>query len=134
MHPLSCAIVGNWVLVVEDDTDSRDALIELLNGSGFTAIGASNVGEARTAMAEDLPALVITDVVLGKDDGVELSTMAPKLFRPNAPPFVFVSGMVASRTAVPTSAAFFRKPLDVEALFEHVARYCHPEKRSRSAF
>jgi len=74
------------------------------------------------------------DIVLGEHDGAELPKMAQKILASNAPPFVFVSGMVASRTAVPASAAFFRKPLNVEALLDHVAKYCHPEKRSRSAF
>ena len=124
----------NWVLVVEDHADTRDALIELLNGAGFAALGAASVAEALTLMVEKHPALVITDIMLGARDGDELFDMAKDRLGPQAPSFVFISGMPASQMMVPASVSFFRKPLDLEALLDCVAKYCHPAKRTRSAF
>jgi two-component system response regulator FlrC len=126
--------VENWALVVEDDADSREALIELLNSSGFAALGAAGVEEALTVMAETPPSLVISDILLGDREGGELFDIAQQLLGSHAPPFVFVSGMPASQTTVRASVPFFRKPMDLEALLEHVAKHCQPVKRTRSAF
>jgi two-component system response regulator FlrC len=117
--------VGNWILVVEDDADAREALVDVLNGSGFAALGTSSVVEAFNAIIERSPALVLSDINLGDSNAGELLDMAMKILGPTAPPFVFVTGMPAWHLTGPsTTVPVLRKPVDIDALLEVVARYC----------
>jgi DNA-binding NtrC family response regulator len=117
--------VGNWILVVEDETDVREALVDTLNDSGFSALGTASVVEAFTAIIEKSPALVLSDINLGDSNAGELLDMAMKILGPAAPPFVFVTGMPAWHlTGAATSVPVLRKPVKIDALLDIVAKYC----------
>jgi CheY-like chemotaxis protein len=60
------------VLVVEDDSASRELIGELLRGEGYSVVTASDGAEARSAVEESLPELVILDLLLPKISGLEL--------------------------------------------------------------
>jgi CheY-like chemotaxis protein/two-component sensor histidine kinase len=60
------------VLVVEDDTYTRELIGELLRGQGYSVVTASDGAEARSAVEESLPELVILDLMLPKISGLEL--------------------------------------------------------------
>jgi two-component system CheB/CheR fusion protein len=122
---LSLQLVGNWILVVEDDADTREVLVEALHESGFAALGTSCVVEAFNAIVEKSPALVLSDINLGDSNAGELLDMAMKILGPAAPPFVFVTGMPAWHlTGAATSVPVLRKPVKVDALLDVVAKYC----------
>jgi len=59
------------VLLLEDEEDLRQALLALLKGQGLEAVGAASLAEAREALVEAEPDLLVLDVILpeGEDAG-----------------------------------------------------------------
>lgn len=60
------------ILVVEDDTPTREFLTELLSKNGYIVSTASDGEEARTQIAGSVPELVILDLTLPKVSGFQL--------------------------------------------------------------
>ena len=60
------------VLIVEDDTNSRSALAELVAQEGFSTAAAGNLREARREMALRAPDVVLLDLVLPDGSGMDL--------------------------------------------------------------
>lgn len=60
------------ILVVEDNSDSRDILAKLLRMSGFEVTSAADGETGYTTALEQLPDLVITDINMPGMDGLEL--------------------------------------------------------------
>jgi PAS domain S-box-containing protein len=60
------------ILVVEDDTSTREMIKELLTARGYSVITVADGAQARAQVAHALPELVILDLVLPKMSGFEL--------------------------------------------------------------
>ncbi len=60
------------ILVVEDDTPTREFITELISKSGYVVSSASDGEEARLRVADSIPELVILDLMLPKVSGLEL--------------------------------------------------------------
>jgi signal transduction histidine kinase/DNA-binding response OmpR family regulator len=60
------------ILVVEDDTPTREVVAELLTAQGYAVTTAEDGEQARAQMAVGLPELVILDLMLPKVSGFEL--------------------------------------------------------------
>ena len=60
------------ILVVEDDTSTRELIAELLKTQGYTVAVAEDGEQARAHVAATLPELVILDLILPKASGFEL--------------------------------------------------------------
>ncbi|SDV47718.1 sigma-54-dependent transcriptional regulator [Chitinasiproducens palmae] len=60
------------VLIVDDDANTRDALVELIRSDGLTTAAAGDLREARIQMVRQLPDVIFTDLKLPDGDGVEL--------------------------------------------------------------
>src|SRR5262245_39813293 len=60
------------ILIVEDEDLMRGILAGLLSDAGFRVIEASGGDEALEIFAVESPALTISDIALGKMDGIEL--------------------------------------------------------------
>ncbi len=63
---------GERVLIVEDDTSALTGLIELLRSWGFEAEGASDGEEGLRKVTAFRPAIVISDLVMPRMDGLQL--------------------------------------------------------------
>jgi DNA-binding NarL/FixJ family response regulator len=69
------------ILLVEDERDTRELLTRALEREGYAVIAAGDAGEAlERAAAEEALHVVVTDVVLGRDDrgGLRLITELKK--------------------------------------------------------
>lgn len=60
------------ILTVDDESEIRELLREILTASGYRVTGASSVEEAMRVVKNDPPQLVITDLQLEESDGFEL--------------------------------------------------------------
>jgi signal transduction histidine kinase/DNA-binding response OmpR family regulator len=60
------------ILVVEDDTATREVIAELLTAQGYAVTLAKDGAEGRAHVAAALPELVILDLILPKMSGLEL--------------------------------------------------------------
>jgi len=60
------------IFVVEDDEDIREIVTYALNSAGFKASGFETGEEFLTEIREELPSLVILDIMLPKEDGLSI--------------------------------------------------------------
>ena len=107
------------VLLVEDDLEIRDILQDLLEAEGYDVIPASHGKQAleflAAAAVEDLPHLVVLDMMMPLVDGSQvLASMKsdPKL---SPIPVVVLSAVARERPA--GAAAFLRKPIPLQKCF-----------------
>jgi DNA-binding response OmpR family regulator len=70
--PRSGAKPGQSILVVEDDTATREFIAEMLGAQGYLVATAADGAEARAQVAASLPELVILDMMLPQVSGFEL--------------------------------------------------------------
>jgi CheY-like chemotaxis protein len=63
---------GHHVLVVDDNEDTRQVLATMLEAHGATVWTAASVAEARAALADRLPDVLITDLAMPVEDGFGL--------------------------------------------------------------
>lgn len=60
------------ILVVDDDDPVRVMLARLLRTQGYTVVQAAHANEARTQLDAKRPDLVISDIVMPGESGIEL--------------------------------------------------------------
>jgi len=60
------------ILVIEDDTPTREVITELLTEQGYAVATAADGAQARAQVATSLPELVILDLLLPRVSGFEL--------------------------------------------------------------
>lgn len=110
----------NQVLIVDDESDIRGLLAEILEDEGYSALQASNVSGALVHLANIIPALVILDIWLegSQMDGMGLLQIIKKDF-PSVP-VVMISGHGNIETAVQAiklgAYDFIEKPFKSEKL------------------
>jgi DNA-binding response OmpR family regulator len=61
------------VVVVDDDSDLRETMLELLELDGYRVRGASNAEDAVSVIAEHMPLAVLLDLNLPTMNGVDLA-------------------------------------------------------------
>jgi CheY-like chemotaxis protein/signal transduction histidine kinase len=76
------ALANIDVLVVDDDADTRELLLEVLEGCGAHARGVASAEEALAAVARERPDVLLSDIGMPGDDGYalirRLRTLAPQ--------------------------------------------------------
>lgn len=80
---------GKRVLVVDDDPKIRNLLRRCLEGDGFTVAEAIDGAGVALALAGDLPDLIMLDLNLGRDNGLDI---ARSIRRDHAMPIIMVTG------------------------------------------
>jgi DNA-binding response OmpR family regulator len=106
------------VLVIEDDTATREALAALLSGAGLRVIASDEGRKALELAGVTRPALVLLDLVTGGMSGREFLERRAAVPALAGVPVVIVTG---SSEAPPRSAdAVFRKPVDPGELLRKV--------------
>lgn len=110
------------VLVVDDDTRSRDAVARLLTDEGYDATVAGDGEEASGLLATWRPDLVLTDLNMPRLDGRGLLQRVRSLL-PGTPVIVLsargsadAAGLIEGMGA----AGFFLKPIHVDELLARI--------------
>jgi CheY-like chemotaxis protein len=84
-------VLSPGVLIVDDVADTRELLAELLGSEGYRAVGAADVTSAFTLMERELPALIITDLMMPGTDGAEFLLRLAAVPRLRAIPVLLLS-------------------------------------------
>jgi DNA-binding response OmpR family regulator len=112
------------VLIVEDDTATRNGLQTLLQRAGYVVLATDSVPEGKRALEEGAPDLLITDVRLGEFNGLHLIAMSPRPI-----PAIVVTAFVdpaLEADAHRLGAHYLVKPIAPNALLELVEDLLRP--------
>jgi CheY-like chemotaxis protein len=120
--------MGHGVLVVEDDTDIRESLIEILEESGFPTVGVANGHEAleRLRGSRQAPCLILLDLMMPVMDGISFRREQLKTPELAGIPVVVLSAYrdIEERAKDMNVVAYVKKPLDLDDLIGVARRYC----------
>ena len=113
-------------LIVDDDPDFLPSLSEVIQAEGFSVAGAASLEAARARMAEQTPALIITDLVLPDGSGMDLVREAEGAQHPDV---LVVSGEATIDSAIEAlrlgALDYLTKPIDhprLRTVLAHVQR------------
>ncbi len=120
------------ILCVDDDPDILSYLEMVLEGEGFEFAGAGSAEEGLLAYKEDVPDLVILDLMMEEVDAGTEFVKDLKLLGSDVPIFLLSSvgdnlSMTADYTALGL-AGIFQKPID-RVVFLNVLRAALPESQ-----
>jgi len=105
------------VLVVDDERYIVDLLTDLLQDEGYHVLRASDGQAALEILSQQLPDLVVADVMMPRIDGMRLLAMIREQNR-NLPVIL----MSAAVTPQSDGVTFLRKPFDIDVLLALIER------------
>lgn len=114
------------ILVVEDDTDIREALMGVLEEEGYDVVGAGNGREALDALREGpRPALILLDLMMPFMNGWQFRAEQKLDANLSEIPVVVVSAdaNVGQKAASLEAVGHLKKPVELDALLAVVARF-----------
>jgi CheY-like chemotaxis protein len=123
---MSMTIPYGPILVVEDTAHIRELLEVALRFKGYPVVTARNGQEALERLAEERPALIITDILMPRMDGYALAHHVRKDPRTSQIPIIFVSATYVTpedkKFALSIGGVrFIEKPIDTEDFLLTVA-------------
>uniref|UniRef100_B8HTL5 Circadian input-output histidine kinase CikA n=1 Tax=Cyanothece sp. (strain PCC 7425 / ATCC 29141) TaxID=395961 RepID=B8HTL5_CYAP4 len=133
-HPPDLA--GIQVLVVDDDTDTRDLVIFLLEQAGATVLSAASASEALLSLSQTQPDLLISDIGMPEMDGYMLLRQVRALPTDQGGeiPAIALTAYAGEIDHQQTLAAGFQhhivKPVDPEVLIQTISLLHHTGKGS----
>ncbi len=117
------------VLIVEDDTDIRDALCQILEEEGYRVLGLSHGRDALDYLRENpAPQLLLLDLMMPVMNGWEFREQQLQDPRLSSIPVVIISADGGARREAASFRAqgFLLKPVELDDLLATVARFCRP--------
>ena len=119
------ALTGLAVLLVDDDEDTRELLAMVLDGHGATVRSVRSAADARDAIQERAPDILLTDINLPDEDGFALVAGLRANAATRDLPAIALTGHSDEGSRVRAVEAgfqkFITKPFDVLALTSAVA-------------
>ena len=116
-------------LIVDDDSDSRLALSELLRAHGYTVREAENGKVALHMIAERLPSVLLLDLEMPVMNGWDVMAFLARVGATDEIPIVVLSAGASAPPGVP----FVRKPCRADVLVEMIDRSVKGEHRSSAS-
>ncbi|MBI3773044.1 MAG: diguanylate cyclase [Gammaproteobacteria bacterium] len=119
--------------LLDDDDELREPLILQIEHFGYTVKGFASTQALRAAVQEQLPALIIANVMLpeGEVAGITLVLDLQKIM-PDLPPVIFISSSAEFKTRLSAvragGQAYFTKPLRIEAVVDAIDALMSPRK------
>jgi CheY-like chemotaxis protein len=114
------------VLIVDDDRDIRETLEEILSYEGYAVATARNGADALEKARALRPELILLDLFMPVMDGAEFRRRQRADPDIGDIPVIVVSAAAGLEDRVQALgvAEHLEKPLQIDRLFEVVARYC----------
>ena len=116
-------LLGKWILLVEDDQDTREVLVDFLDEAGYQAKAVASGAAAMKILETGRPCLILADYLLEDTDGKELRRRIRESLGASAPPFVLLTGFSPANLK-DVSGVILQKPIDCERLLNVVAEHC----------
>ncbi|HQL91214.1 MAG TPA: sigma 54-interacting transcriptional regulator [Syntrophales bacterium] len=112
------------ILIVDDETLQRDILTAILSDEGYETLSAASGEEALRLVKAYEPDLVLTDLKMGRMDGIELLEKIKGLKQPPTVILMTAFGTVDSAVEAMKKGAFdyLTKPLDKEVVLLAIRR------------
>lgn len=121
------------LLVVDDDPEMRDMMTRFLHKSGFAALPAATGAEVAEHMASDRIDLILLDVMLGDESGLEICS---RLRRDQQVPIIFVSALSADHQRMAGYEVgaddYVTKPFNPQLLVARIRAVLHRLNRTPS--
>lgn len=118
------------ILVVDDDTPSRDLLRLLLINVGFKVKTATNGQEAIASVNTEPPDLILMDIIMPKIGGLEVThILKQSSVSKNIPVIIITASPFEEKhqEAILAGAdGFIRKPFVEDAVFMEIGKFLHP--------
>lgn len=114
------------ILVIDDDEMFRLMLRETLRASGYDVVEAENGKIGMRCVIKDSPALVVTDLIMPEQEGIETIKEIKKIY-PALPVIAVSGGMRGGSMDFLTIAEYlgaskvFKKPIDRKAFLQAVS-------------
>jgi len=114
------------ILVVEDDADAREALVDILEVSGYSVVPAENGKKAIEYLRSAAPpSLIILDLLMPDMDGWEFRIQQKKIPNQAEVPVVVVTAFSGAKV---DANEVLIKPIDVDRLLDLVKQYVVSEQ------
>lgn len=114
--------VRRRILIVDDDLSNRRLMVKALAREGYECTAAASVVEAKGLLEDNSYSVMITDMRMWGEDGLELVRFSTDEYPDMAA--IMVSGLPASDLASKARqagvSAFFEKPANIEELLTEV--------------
>lgn len=115
------------VLIVDDSATERALLSDLLRKNGFTPLTASNGEEAINTAKEQLPDLILMDIVMPEMNGFEATRAISRQTETSEIPIVLVSSKGQETDKVwgmrQGATDYIVKPLTEKSLIEKLGKF-----------
>ena len=110
------------ILIVEDHRDSREALCALFQAFGYEVVHATNGREAISRAREELPGLILMDIMMPEVDGFDAARAIHRLTGLETVPIIAVTAMegVQEMARDAGMSDYVRKPVDIHGLLAKV--------------
>lgn len=118
--------MNKHILTIDDETEIRELLREVLTASGYRVTGVASAVEAMQVLRDDAPQLILTDLQLEETDGFDLidqvHAQAPQI------PIILLTGVLFDRAVVDgivgqKIAAYIEKTAPLEHILREVKRH-----------
>ena len=117
------------ILLVDDNLDILEAVQYLLEDAGYGVIPVENGEYLETLDKNNLPDLILLDMLLSGKDGGEIAKKLKADKQTSKIPIIMVSAHPSAKEAAKRSGAddFIAKPFDIEQLLELIKKYLKAE-------
>ena len=115
------------ILIVEDDTDIREVLSQVLEFEGYAVHTVGNGQEALEHLqSSERPGLILLDLMMPVMDGWHFREQQQRNSQWATIPVVILSadGNAHQKAATLQAASYLKKPVDLETLLHTVGRHC----------
>jgi CheY-like chemotaxis protein len=115
------------VLVVDDDPDMRELTVAMVNAAGFRARGARHGAEALEKVSEQMPGLILLDMLMPVMDGWRFAEVLRARYGGGVPVVVTTAAENALERGRDVGAVdVLAKPFELSALMDVVRRHLSP--------
>jgi CheY-like chemotaxis protein len=117
------------VLIVEDEEPIATAIAAVVEDAGYEPVLATNGIEALACARDRLPALVLTDMMMPRMDGIQFIAALrddAASDRHTMPPVILMTAGGTQRVREASADAILWKPFDIEQLEKLLNRFLAP--------